>query len=426
MKKFVSLMLALAMILVFATACNTQSPTTTQPTGATSITTGSETASPTTQGKPLKIAVAFANVSNSELAQKAYLETYIGPAFNVEFMFSETLKDTDAMITFMENAAASGCEAIMNFQSDATEQAAAKAEELGMYIITNTNTIPESVASLPHNMGCIGTSVPTTASLFSEVVEYLIADGKPHNVLIVSGGASLGNNQHRESTIAILQTLQESYNLTYDKEIKDIATSKVETEVSTGTDMKILIFPGYAGSDTYIPSLSAILQRGEYDIVLSTYNVFTQFSVAVDEVERAYNINIKQASIAAIGDATKNSFTTLDVMGNPSLDAAVIKPNAVLVGGMFTILYNALNGHADEIRKDGKASQYHMTNWVVRGADGYATVEKLDVKPETYALKVADIQKLLVSNVATLNYDQIYNAFTSIDADSIAQASGLK
>ncbi len=261
---------------------------------------------------PHKIAVAFASMSAAELEQKDYLENYVGPAYNVEFVFSEALKSVEETMTFIENAYAAGCEAVMNFNSDAMEQASVKAEELGIYIINNNNYIAVSSMDFKYTMGSIGTSVPYVAEMFSEIVKSFVSGGKNHNVIVVSGGAGQGNRQHLEATVAVLKTMQETYGLTYDKDINEIAMSNAQTSVNTGTDIKIEIYPGYASASTYIPGLSSILQTGEYDIVLSTYAVYSQFSVAVDEVEKANNMDIKVGTIAAIGESLQTVLNTQD------------------------------------------------------------------------------------------------------------------
>ena len=143
MKKALSMFLVLLLVFSLA-ACsgsddNQASGT---PSGA-SAGTGDNGGAPAGNGgeevelPPYKIAVAFTQINATALAQQEYLEKYIGPAFNVEFMFSEAVDSAEVAMTFIENAYAAGCNAIMNFQNSSVEQINAKANELGMYIISN-------------------------------------------------------------------------------------------------------------------------------------------------------------------------------------------------------------------------------------------------------------------------------------------------
>lgn len=62
-------------------------------------------------------------------------ETVVGPTLNIEFMFSEALKDTGAMTTFIENAYAAGCQGVIVDLSSGIDQAAAVCNDLGMWFV---------------------------------------------------------------------------------------------------------------------------------------------------------------------------------------------------------------------------------------------------------------------------------------------------
>lgn len=373
--------------------------------------------------KSHKIAVALSSVGSPEMLQKEYLENYVGAAFNTEFMFSEAMSDTENIITFLENAYASGCEAVMVFPTDGQEQVIAKANELGMYIVTNSSTMPgEDISSLPYYMGNVSSGVEIIAADYGEIVRKMMSDEEEHNVIIVSGGAGMGSRQHYECTVAILENLQEIYGLKYGQPIEEIASSTKQLEVDTGSDMKIMIYPGFAGSDTYVPGMSTILQTGDYDTVLCCYQIYSQFSVAIDEVEREYGQNIRVASVASVDDSCKTAFSTKDVFGNPSIDAVLVKPICALTAEMFVVLYNALEGNADQIRETkGAGSVYTMPFWYAYGAEEFEELSGLDNSEESYAFKVEDLEKLLVSNDSSVDFQTIYDAFLSCTAQSLIE-----
>ena len=264
MKKLLSILLALIMVFSLV-ACGGQDSTDTPETPNTPST-PAETPETPNEGeqeielKPYKIAVAFTQINATALAQQEYLKTYIAPAFNVEFMFSEAVDSAEVAMTFLENAYAAGCQAVMNFQNSSVEQINAKANELGMYIISNAP--PAENADLPYVLGSMRAPVSGVADAYKAMVDQFTGDGKAHNVVIISSGAGLGNSQHYECTYAMLETLQKNYNLTYSDTIENLASSRGMTEVETGTDMKILLYPGYPNSDTYVSGLSAELQTG--------------------------------------------------------------------------------------------------------------------------------------------------------------------
>lgn len=67
--------------------------------------------------KQYTIGIAEAQANDETTVRRAYLENYIGPAYNVKFIFSEVLKDDAATKTFIENCADAGADAIIDFKS---------------------------------------------------------------------------------------------------------------------------------------------------------------------------------------------------------------------------------------------------------------------------------------------------------------------
>lgn len=416
-KKTVSLLLAGAMAAGLLAGCSGSS--TSSGSGSSSDTQSAAQTEESASGEAHKIAVIFNAMGSSELQMKDYLENYVGPAYNTEFMFSEIIKDSGAAVTFIEQARAAGCEGILNFNSDTQEQATATANDAGMYVLTQTNKIPDSIKDMPYNLGSLGSSVDETVAAYSDMVESVLSDGQPHNVIIVSGGSAQGNIQHNETTIAILNILQETYGLTYDKSVEELAASDVQTVVETGTDIKIAIYPGFAGTDTYVTGFSSLLQTGDYDTVMATYAIYSQLMQPISEVEKALGTDIKMVSIADISDSTKTAFE------EGMLDGAVVTPCCMQVGAMFSVMYNALEGNAQAIQQDGKASQFMMLKWPCANAEEYTTIEQLDITPETYALKTENIDQLLVSKNPEMNYENFNAYIESLTAEQVAQNSGL-
>jgi len=370
--------------------------------------------------KPHKIAVAFASLSSADIMQKNYLENVVGPAFNTEFVFSEELSNAEEVISFLETAYASGCEGVMVFPTDGLDQVIAKADELGLYVVTNSADIVQSVKNLPHYVGNVSSGAKITAGIFSEVVMKLVSDGEKHNVIIVSGGAGMGSSQHYETTVSILQVLQSTYNLNYSSPIEEIARSTSPLEVDTGSDVKVYIYPGFPYGDSYVSGLSSVLQTGEYDTVICCFNAFSQFSVAIDEVEKAFGKNIRVVSLSSVDDTTASAFNTLDAFGNPSIDAVIVKPLCAMSAEMFVLLYNAIEGGVDQIRQTpGEATMFIMPMWYAYGADEYNALSNLDNSPETYAFKPEELKQFLIVYNPSVNYETIYTAWYTCTAQSL-------
>lgn len=430
MKKLLSMLLALVMVFSMVACSNDQgnNETPDNDTPNTSVPAENNEQTPDegsdeVELEPYKIAVAFTQINATALAQQEYLEKYIGPAFNVEFMFSEAVDSAEVAMTFLENAYAAGCQAVMNFQNSSVEQINAKANELGMYIISNAP--PAENADLPYVLGSMRAPVSGVAEAYEAMVNQFTGDGKDHNVVIISSGAGLGNAQHYECTYAMLETLQKNYNLTYSDTIENLASSRGMTEVETGTDMKILLYPGYPNSDTYVSGLSAELQTGEYDVVLGCNQATTKFAVAIDEVERAYDIDVKVGYFTSIDEAATAAVNTKDVHGNSSIDAIVINPGNILVGGMFAVLYNGLSGNADVMRTDNVGTDFATPLWLSTDAETYMKLASLNTSADTLELSVEEIQNMLCIYNADATSASVQEQLLGITAEAVLAARGM-
>jgi hypothetical protein len=374
--------------------------------------------------KPVKIAVAFWLIDANSLLVQKYLRDYVGPALNVSFMFSEAVDNADKLMTFIENAHAAGCQGIINYQNSSIPQAVAKANELGMYIATNATPVPENKA-LPYNLGFVAASATGVAKLFGELVNDMVNDGRSHNIIIVSAGAAFGNPEHYESTVAVLHTLEDIYGLKYTKDVNELAVSRAETQVANNKDIKIVIYPGYPTGNTYVTGMSTLLQTGEYDTVLACNAAYARFSVAIDEVERAFKKDIRVSALTQINEQTKTSFTTQDSTGNASLNSAILNPSISLASGLFALVYNGITGHADKVRMNNEGGYYDVPKWKCGSPAEYERIEKIDVSNDTWEVNLDELKKMLVVFNPSANAQGIYKQLESTTAESTLKARGL-
>jgi hypothetical protein len=411
MKKFLGIVAVTAALLLTVTGCNKK-----------------EQAGVSQELTKHKIAVVFTQITTESQTQQNYLANYIGPAFNVEFMFSEAIADADTLMTYLENAASWGAEGVMNFQNSSVAQAAAKANELGMYIITNTADAATLLDcnTMEYNLGAMATYSTDVAVMYSEMIKDFCGDGKTHNVFISTAGAGLGNLQHYDSTVAILQSLRDTYNLAYADTIENIASSRRPGELVTGRgDVKVYLYPGYPTSDTFVTGVSSILQTGDYDVILCCNQAFTKMTAAIDEVEKAFKFNIKLGAFSTIDDVTRSCFTTIDSTGDTSLNAVVLKPANAIVGGMFAILYNGITGNGEKMKKNGLSDFYNTQMWLAMNANEYFALEKVNTSDTTYELLASEIKQMLCIYNSGANYDSVYRLLDGVTSDYLIRERKL-
>ncbi|MEA5051173.1 MAG: hypothetical protein VB021_06835 [Oscillospiraceae bacterium] len=366
-----------------------------------------------TKADPFKIAVATIFEGESWEVQKTYYETEVAPTLNMEFMISEKLSDANSLIDFMEKAYAAGCVGIINYvtSNDAVAQGARKAEEFGMYFITQNSALNNDVAEVAHNLGHCGASATGMGNAYMKAFENLLSDGENHSLFIFSGaavGGAIGQGaaSHYYSVKGMLEAMQKQYNLTYEKSIEDIINNQDPGEVVTGNpDIKIYIYPGtdVAAATTAVQTQ---LQTGAYDTFAAVFS-YSAFANVIGDVEKSINKDIRIIGTASIEAQTATGFTTLDAFGNTVLNAAVVNPLNNANAMCAVILYNALTGHADAMKDNGKAILFKVEPWACNDAATYEGLSKLDTSSETYVMGAEDLRALCVEDNANVTYKDI-------------------
>lgn len=396
MKKALAVLLAAMMLLATLAACgNSSSGNPSNPPAENSSNVGSPSSEPgTTPESPtyshMKIAFAANAVDETFVQMKNAMENVIGPALNIEFVFSEAISDAGALTTFIENAYASGCDAVWTNVTSSIDQAAGVCEELGMYFVGISSGEAADNLTLEHYVSVTGASAAGYATAYGQALRAVVNDGNDHSVLILSGAACYGATSFIEGTVGSLQALADVYSLTYEQDLYALATSSTQVEATNDKGIKITVFPGMADMAT---NVSPLLQTGDYDVLVGTSNIYDSLGVAVDEVEKALNIDIKMISRAAFSENIQNAFNSTDSQGSPIMNAIVLEGAYEHVAAV-TMLRNAFDGNLDNMRNNGQCSRVPgMIPLVVTNADEYNALAA-DNMPYSYTT-VEDIHAMI-------------------------------
>lgn len=385
MKKII----ALAMAVIISTgvsACGAKTPAT-SPTTASSNTEG--TVSPQSF-KKFKIGIAEVQANDESVTRRNYLENYIAPKYNVEFIFSEQCTDSEKVLTFIENCADAGADAVISYLNDDIEQLTQVSQEYGMKYIVNTVRIqPKTEAAFAggyENFAAFGSNQASIADLFNGwLLESASADGS-EGFIICSGVANKGNLQHTEITRGTLEALQEKYGLTFKDELKTIITTSAPLEAVNDKGISIYVYPGSNTQEGWLQGLTAAIQTGRYATLLGAIQIYNLVGVVVDEAEASMNKNLKVASIAVVSETLRTSFNTKDRFGNPSVDMATAKPVSVLCAAGFAQAYNLLTGNESAtLAPNGEAAELNTTLWAITDKDILDIVSKWDVSDKWIA-----------------------------------------
>ena len=366
---------ALAVLLVASTltACG----------GSAASSAPASAAASSTAAAPAKqytIGIAEAQANDETTVRRAYLENYIGPAYNVKFIFSEVLKDDAATKTFIENCA--DADAIIDFKSMSGQMCQICADNDMVYAISdNYIAHPEFLETdYPNFAGAVGSNNAELGSLFGTWLKDNVEADGTEGYLIATGIASSGNQQHIEIGQGILNGIADKYGLTFEQDIADLVTVAETTNAANDNGILVTLYPGSPNKESWLPGVSALIQTGQYNTFLSAGQTYNQSATVVDEVEKSFGIDIKVASVGALGQTLMTAFNTKDTFGNPSIDLATVKSTSVLTSALFAITYNALNGDVQTACRgtDGKPLYFEFANMSVTSAEQLAQMNGWD------------------------------------------------
>jgi hypothetical protein len=320
---------------------------------------------PARQWPPAKqytIGIAEAQANDETTVRRAYLENYIGPAYNVKFIFSEVLKDDAATKTFIENCADAGADAIIDFKSMSGQMCQICADNDMVYAISgNYIAHPEFLETdYPNFAGAVGSNNAELGDLFGTWLKDNVEADGTEGYLIATGIASSGNQQHIEIGQGILNGIADKYGLTFEQDIADLVTVAETTNAANDKGILVTLYPGSPNKETWSPGVSALIQTGQYNTFLSAGQTYNQSATVVDEVEKSFGIDIKVASVGALGQTLTTAFNTKDPFGNPSIDLATVKSTSVLTSALFAITYNALNGDVQTACRGTDGSRFTL------------------------------------------------------------------
>lgn len=301
------------------------------------------------------IGVAVYNVADAEVLMfHQYLVDYIAKVCfdDVRFVYSDSITSEDELLGFIDDIAAMGGEGIMSFYNIDLAAEVERCASHGMYHIVASGTVSEEdFAKVENNerfLGAVGPMIQMEYTAGAKMVTNYIKNKVGNRYFILSGGAGVGNEMHYQRTMGMLDTLESSYGV-HLGDTKELAAT-TEPLVLQNEKMSVTISPGYISREEMRKSVVESFGNGsDFDVVLST--------IAVEPIRDL----LSKASVKiAMVDCYSQDNQLLFASGR--LDYLAGKYGS-LVGPSFVALYNAITGHADAFRDNGKAFKIVQNFW---------------------------------------------------------------
>ena len=185
----------------------TQPEPSTQPAEAEKTTQPEPSKEPVQVEKPVEISLAkptekfkvgvvvFSNTDLMIQAVNKYYNEYLGPEFNVEFIVSESIKDSNQEISFLENVASKGAKGIIAAYSVTDPRVLYnKCRELGLYYVWGMRNMEpkefEAAIGNPFIIGGIGPATGDYEASYNMTKSFL--DGGARKLGMATGGKDFG------------------------------------------------------------------------------------------------------------------------------------------------------------------------------------------------------------------------------------------
>lgn len=205
---------------------------------------------------------------------------------------------------------------------------------------------------------------------------------------ILSGGAPLGNEMHYQRTLGILDTLSSAYGLNFPMARADLAAVSEPTTIEL-EKLTVTICPGYVRFAETLALAQETFAAGEYDAVMSV----------LPPLEMAESIGK-----TPLGVVDSYHTRNLQLFTNGPLHFVVGKYSS-MVGPAFALMLNAVTGHADEFRDNGRAVKVTQGFWTSDSQEDYVEKYTLSISAAMNAYNFDDLAKVtcLYNSEANLN-----------------------
>ena len=300
------------------------------------------------------IGVIVYNVSDNEVLMfREYLVNYIaGVCFeDVQFIYSGTITSEDQMLAFIDDVAGLGAEGIMSFYNIDLEAEVKRCAEHGMYHIVASGTVSEDdfgkVSDNDHFLGCIGPGIEMEYNAGAAMVRNYVANKTGDRYFIMSGGAPLGNEMHYQRTLGMLDTLETSYGIDLGQTKELAKASEVTTIKADG--LVVTVSPGYVSREEMRKSVVDSFKASAYDVVLSTLSVEPVNATLFESDSKIAQVDCYSQDNQLLFATNKLSY--------------LAGKYGSLVGPSFAAMYNAITGHANDFRDNGKAFRIVQNFW---------------------------------------------------------------
>lgn len=407
MKKMVSMLLCLTMCLsmaVGAAGCGKDEEQTSG--GNTAVTTESADntadegpAADLDTSKTVKMGVLVSDSTTAEaLAFRSYYTEYIQNQYNVEFVYSDELKDAAGEKSAIDTFITNNCKAVISFSSFDRAAQLEQCAGAGVYYAVATGTLTdeeyETYKSNEYYVGAIGPSLEVEYQTGYDMASYYLEQGVK-NFAIFGGAVPYYTEMHIYRVAGMLTAMVDAggeganyQGVTTKEEIvgKIFADGGITTGAIGGVEVLGYV-GGYDMDDAWFAKCAEMVQTPGLEVVLAVGNGSDFFGTASEGTD------VKIASV----DAYAESYG--DAMEAGMLDYLAGKFSAS-IGPIFMATYSATLG-APIRDAEGNALALAQGYWIATSYDDFSVYYTVDSSLDAPAYDKAKLDTLLGADYDT-------------------------
>lgn len=354
----------------------------------------------------VKIGVLVSDATSAEaLGRRSYLEDYIQKQYNVEFVYSDELKDAAGEKSAVDTMITNNCKAIISESSFDRPAQLEQCESAGVYYAVASGTLTEeeynTYKGYEHYIGATGPSLNIEYQTGYDMAKYYLDQGKK-NFAIFGGAVAYRTEMHvfrvAGMLVAMIEAGGEGANYQGATDMGAIVGMLMEQGEVVPCEIGDITLSGYLGGydmdDAWFAKGAEMVQTSGLEVLLAVGSGADFFGTA------AAGTDVKIASVDAYADnyAEAMKAGTLDYMAGKfsAYDA-----------GIFVAAYRAALG--SPIRNnDGDAFAIDMGYWIATNADEFDKCLAADKDLENPVITKDELDPLLTAD---------YNTFESFVSD---------
>lgn len=303
----------------------------------------------------VKIAVEIYDPTDAGfLALKDYFN-YLKKYLNVEFIYSEAIENASHELKFIENAAISGCDAVLGYYNVSKSEAVATAIDYGMYYwgLADDDAIYDPFKKDSHYLGSVNYGGGERKAGYA-IGNYVIKQGA-RDIVYSSGGADFGVGMFVNRRKGFMDAVREAR--------------------ADGKEINVIDVSGFPNNDQFFSAQSDALSK-DIDAVCASFNGLDFWAQPIASAGKKDEVML--ATIGSINDDYVKAFEdgSVSFLASKSIQS---------YGFAIPMIINAIQGNAGVLKKDGLATNLALDYWLIDSTREIKKIREIQKSERVYS-----------------------------------------